>query len=49
MRKYNFSSMKIIIDILISDVDPILYNNNSGNSMRHFWTSYENVTILMLI
>lgn len=40
--------MKIIIDILISDADPILYKNNNGNNMRHFWSSFENVIIITL-
>lgn len=41
-----FSSLKLIIDILIKDVDPIIYNDENTTAIRYFWSSMENVTLI---
>lgn len=43
-----FSDVKFIIDILIRDIDPIIYKNNITNSnTRYFWSSLQIVTNLI--
>jgi len=40
--------MKIIVDILIKDIDPVIYNHDRAIVTRYFWSSLDNVKIIFL-
>ncbi|XP_050063461.1 uncharacterized protein LOC126552720 isoform X6 [Aphis gossypii] len=41
-----YNCLKIIIDVLIKDTDPVINNHNSSNAMRYFWSSLNNMVLL---
>lgn len=53
-RQYNFfnwllfSNLKVVVDVLIRDVDPVFHENNTTNSTRYVWSSLEKVLYILL-
>lgn len=45
-----FRNLLSIIDTLIYDIDPLIHiKNKRSNSMRHFWSTFENVTFYFFL